>query len=76
MTDMERLESMLRWCGDLAAMRFYSIESLDPGAAQHEIYARWTEATYRGRVPDQLLDATLAEIRRRGEQRLPPYDRD
>lgn len=75
MTDMERLEHMLGWCGQLFSMRFHLLETEYPEAPEYELYALWTERMYRGTVPDEMLDKALAEIRYRGTHSLPPYDR-
>lgn len=46
-----------------------------PGAPPYELAALWNERMYRGRMPDDVLDRALAEIRRRGEGGLAPYDK-
>ncbi|MGH2609189.1 MAG: hypothetical protein ACRDHF_08875 [Tepidiformaceae bacterium] len=46
-----------------------------PDAPHYEIAALWNERMYRGRMPDGPLDRALAEIRRRGEAGLAPFDK-
>lgn len=75
MTETERLREMLAWCGQLFALRYEGIRSEHPGAPDYELAALWNERMYRGKVPDALLDAAMAESRRRGELGLPPFDR-
>lgn len=64
-TEIDRLEPMLRWCGELQAMRIKMLKAANPSASEAEIIALWTEQTYRGTVADTLLDRALAAIRSR-----------
>jgi hypothetical protein len=67
MTPQERLGQALD-LGDLAyRIRLHRIAQQHPGLPGYEHIAIWTEETYRGTVPDRLLDGALAEIRRRGQ---------
>ncbi len=66
---------MLEWCAQLARLAQHQIKRANPDAPPYEIAALWNERMYRGRVPDEVLDRALAEIRRRGEAGLPPYDK-
>ncbi len=46
-----------------------------PDAPHYELIALWNERMYRGKVPDALLDAAMAETRRCGALGLPPFDK-
>lgn len=73
MTDEQRLERGLRWCSELFGMTFHLLEQENPCAPRYEIVALWNERMYRGKVPDTLLDAAMAEIRRLGALGLPAH---
>jgi hypothetical protein len=71
MTDLERLEAMVRWSGQLFELRLHQVRLEQPEASTAELYAQWTDRMYRGAVPDDLLERTMEEIRRRGDGGLP-----
>jgi hypothetical protein len=56
---------MLRWSGELNRARLHLLAARHPGASDAELLALWTEQSYRGTVPDALLDRALAAIRAR-----------
>jgi hypothetical protein len=63
---MERVAFVLDWSDTIARRRFEHVRRAHPDASPHEIAALWNERMYRGRIPDDVLDRALAEIRRRG----------
>lgn len=75
MTDEERLAQALEWCHGLFRMTYQALVRQNPGAPHYELIALWNERMYRGKVPDALLDAAMAETRRLGALGLPPFDK-
>jgi hypothetical protein len=57
---------MLDWCDELNRLRYQVIAARHPGAPDSELLALWTEQSYRGAVPDALLERALAAIRAGG----------
>jgi hypothetical protein len=74
-TPLERLKFVLSWSDSVARQRFEPVRRANPDASPCELAALWNERMYRGRVPDDVLDRALAEIRRRGEAAEPPFDK-
>jgi hypothetical protein len=66
-TPQERLAEGLGLCDFVFRIRLHRIAGQYPGLPHYEHIAIWTDETYRGTVPDRLLDGALAEIRRRGQ---------
>jgi hypothetical protein len=67
MTPQDRLAEGLALCDFAFRMRLHRIAQQHPGLPRYQHIAIWTDETYRGTVPDRLLEGALAEIRRRGQ---------
>ena len=66
MSQLERFDEGLTKMGQRFDLIHEVLVRAHPDASPHEIAALWNERMYRGRIPDDVLDRALAEIRRRG----------
>lgn len=62
----ERAKTLLERAAMAREMRRAMLRRQHPGLSDAEINALWLEQTYRGTVPDALLDDALRHIRAAG----------